>query len=841
MCQAGRMSLGVRPSQFRLGHLGTHIGIARRPVLGQDASAPDMSAFSRLGPFVATFIRRLPAGADPALEEDRARNIRARQIQAVLRLTLSAMVANIVNATLVCWAFWDSTSKSWLLAWTAAVVFLAARGIMAWLRGRRRPEIAAASSRAIKRAELHATALAAVWALAPMALFAQAEAPQQLLLATLITGMVCAGGFALATVPTAATAYVIVMGLGAAVSIVRSAGPMSGAVGALLITYCATVISVVWSTASLFTARLLAEAEAARQGEVIGLLLRDFEESASDVLWESDREGRLRGVSARLSEVFGLPDLALVAAPLTELIERATPTSGEIDDAPLRLQTLRERLAGATPFRDVIVASVRDGHTRWWSFSAKPHLDRTGTHVGWRGVISDITDAYTADQRLQWLAHNDSLTGLSNRHQFRTRLAHLLSVPQEPGHSVAVIYADLDHFKSINDTFGHAVGDAVLKVMAERMLSTLHPGELVARLGGDEFAVLMPGVSRVDEVEQLCRRLLLAVTEPCEVGGLRYRVRCSMGIALAPQDGDEVDALLSHADLALYAAKSAGRNEIRFFAPAMASNTRRRLAIEEGLREAAARGQFRLVFQAKISLTSRQPLSFEALLRWRHPALGDVSPSEFIAIAEESGQIGPIGRWVLETACREAQTWPAALTLAVNVSPVQAVSQELVSDVQGALSATGLTADRLELEITESALLSQTSSSARVMHQLRALGCRIALDDFGTGYSALSYLRQFPFNALKIDRSLITGLAARSDAQAIVRMIIGLARTLQLETVAEGVDDPSQLDALTRYGCDSAQGYLICEPMAADAIPQFLQTLALHPRSDAVPLANQES
>ena len=635
--------------------------------------------------------------------------------------------------------------------------------------------------------------------------------------------MVCAGGFVLASIPTAGTVYVLVLGIGGAGAVIRLGGPVAGVVGALLVIYCATVIWAVWSTADLFAARLLAESEAARQHEVIGLLLRDFEESASDVLWEADRLGRLRTVSARLTEVFGMPESTLLSAPLVDLLEAS---AGDPFTPPPHLQVLRDRLTEATPFRDVVVSGHRDGQTRWWSLSAKPHYDRAGQHVGWRGVVSDITDAYTADQRLKWLAHNDSLTGLGNRHQFRTRLADLLSTPQAPGECVALIYADLDHFKSINDTLGHGVGDAVLKVVGARMLSTVRQTDMVARLGGDEFAVLVPGVTRLDEVEHLCRRLLAAVTEPCDVAGLRHRVRCSMGVALAPQDGEDVDALLSHADLALYAAKSAGRNEVRFFTAEMASNTRRRVAVEEGLRDAVARAQFRLVFQPKIAMRTRRVLGFEALLRWRHPLLGDVTPSEFIPIAEDSGQMVTIGQWVLHTACREAATWPVPLAVAVNVSPVQAVSADLIGHVQGALGDAGLEASRLELEITESALLSETESSARVMHQLRSSGCRIALDDFGTGYSALSYLRQFPFNALKIDRSLITGLASRADAQAIVRMIVGLAQTLDLETVAEGVDDASQLDTLARYGCNSAQGYLISQPMPAEAIPAFLREAA---------------
>jgi diguanylate cyclase (GGDEF)-like protein/PAS domain S-box-containing protein len=584
------------------------------------------------------------------------------------------------------------------------------------------------------------------------------------------------------------------------------------------------VIWSVWSTASMFDIRLLAEAEAARQHEVIGLLLRDFEENASDVLWETDGAGRLHSVSPRLVELLGWPEEALVSTPLIDLLERFAPDQSDGDE---RLERLRASLGDVTPFRDAVVCGGRAGQARWWSFSAKPRFEVDGRHAGWRGVVSDITDSFLADQRLKWLAHNDSLTGLGNRHQFRSRLESLLALVPQSGGSLAVLYVDLDHFKSINDNLGHAVGDAVLKLVGERMMATARRSDMVARLGGDEFAVLLSSISRRDEVEHFSRRILAAVTEPCQIAGLTHRVRCSIGIAIAPEDGYDVDTLLNHADLALYAAKSAGRNAIRLFTGDMAADTRRRIAIEEGLRDAAARGEFRLVFQPKSSLRGRRVLGFEALLRWSHPELGDVSPSEFIPIAEESGQMGPIGRWVLESACREAMRWPAQLTVSVNVSPVEAVSQGFVGQVMQALLESQLPAERLELEITESTLLRETESAAQSMRSLSAAGCRIALDDFGTGYSALSYLRQFPFHTLKIDRSLIAGLDSRADAQAIIRMIVGLARTLELQTVAEGVDDPSQLETLARYGCDSAQGYLIGKPMPTESIPEFLQGRAL--------------
>jgi diguanylate cyclase (GGDEF)-like protein len=468
---------------------------------------------------------------------------------------------------------------------------------------------------------------------------------------------------------------------------------------------------------------------------------------------------------------------------------------------------------------------TRGRRTRWWSLSAKPLRDAQGRCTGWRGVGTDVTDAHSANRQLTWLAHYDPLTGLANRHHFRTQLAHLLTL--DPGSEVglAVVCLDLDHFKTINDTLGHAVGDGLLQEVAKRLLARTRRTDIVARLGGDEFAVILREVSSADEVAALTRRLLDGLQTPCEVQGARIAVRASMGIALAPRDGTEIDALLNNADLALYAAKSAGRGESRFFAPQMAALTRRRLLIEQALRQALPRNELALHFQPQLRLSDNRVTGFEALLRWHHPELGDVPPAEFVPVAEEAGLIIEIGSWVLDSACREAMRWPAELTVSVNVSPVQAMSADLCQVALQALRTTGLAPGRLELEITESIFLNETQATMDVLRSLREAGLRVALDDFGTGYSSLAYLRRFPFDTMKIDRSFVRELLSRRDARAIVRMIIGLAHTLNMKAVAEGVEEVAQAAVLRRYGCDAIQGFLAARPMRADAVAAFLHDL----------------
>ena len=755
-------------------------------------------------------------------DEPAAGAFRARQLQAVLRLTPLMMVANAVNVLLVAAACWSTGEHVFLALWGLGVTALVAQGARVWWRWHQHPgDWHTASHRAMQRATQNAAVLAGFWAAMPVVLFPHANGAQQLLVATITTGMMCAGGFALATVPAAGTAYVVVLGGGAAMALFSANFPLAWPMGGLLLVYGFIVVASVWSTARLFGARLMAEAEAERQNEVIGLLLRDFEENASDVLWETDARGRLVHASARLLTLFGLqaqrPDQR--PPPVLELLQGMT---AEADGAAGHLAKLSEHLASGQPFRDLPLAATRDGHTRWWSLSAKPLLDGTGRLRGWRGVASDITEAQRANRQLSWLAHYDALTQLANRHQLRQELADMLKPGTALMRPFAVLCLDLDHFKTINDTLGHAVGDGLLQAVADRLRKGTRRSDTVARLGGDEFAIILREVASADEARQLTERLLAALQTPCEVQGARIAVRTSVGIALAPQDGDGIDTLLNNADLALYAAKSAGRGEYRFFEPDMAVLTRRRLVIEQELRHALHRGELHLEYQPQISLGEWRVTGVEAMLRWRHTELGDVSPVEFIPVAEEAGLIGDIGQWVLQQACAEATAWPPALTVAVNVSAVQAMGQDLERVAMTALHQAGLAPARLELEITESIFLGDTQATLQVLHGLRSAGLRVALDDFGTGYSALAYLRRFPFDTLKIDRSFVRELLQRRDARAIVKMIVGLAHTLNMKTVAEGVEDAAQAGVLREYGCDMAQGYLMARPMRAAAVGDFL-------------------
>ena len=425
------------------------------------------------------------------------------------------------------------------------------------------------------------------------------------------------------------------------------------------------------------------------------------------------------------------------------------------------------------------------------------------------------------ERRIAHLAFHDTLTGLPNRASFRHALQQALARTARTSEQVAVLCLDLDGFKGVNDTLGHPVGDALLCSIGE-LLSRLAADALVSRLGGDEFAIILAGRLDPDRPRGLAQAILDAAAVPVAAAGHRIATGVSIGIALSPVDAADPDQLLKNADLALYRAKKDGRGVFRFFEEALDIAARKRRQLELDLREALVTGQFRLNFQPIYSLKADRVGGFEALLRWNHPTRGEVSPVEFIPVAEDTGLILGIGEWVMHEACREAAGWPGHVRIAINVSPLQFRSNGFLAVILQALARSGLPPARLEIEITESVFLDGKDHVLAMLHQLRAMGVRVALDDFGTGYSSLSYLRSFPFDKIKIDRSFVTDIAANAGSAAIVCAIVDLAVALHMETTAEGVEDDEQLTRLRDQGCDSVQGYLLSRPVEAEAIAHLL-------------------
>jgi len=515
-----------------------------------------------------------------------------------------------------------------------------------------------------------------------------------------------------------------------------------------------------------------------------------------------DALGQVAVCNRRATEMLGLPPVmmasrpALGAVPSLQWLAHDRACTG--DGRP----TSQERVLANGLIVEVACVPLADGD-------------------GWVATVQDITARRHAEQQVAFMAHYDALTGLPNRILFRDRIEQAIAQSGR-GIPAAVLCLDLDHFKAVNDTLGHPVGDQLLRSVGDRLSACVRQVDVAARSGGDEFAVVQVGPERVEDVAILAQRIIDTLSAPYEIDGHQVIVGVSVGIALVPADGSNPDTLLKNAEIALYRAKADGRGTFRLFEPAMDAQLQERRTLELDLRRALVAEEFVLYYQPLIDVASGRLCGFEALMRWEHPTRGLLGPGLFIPLAEELGLIVPLGRWALQVACIEAMGWPDDVRVAVNLSAVQFGSRELVRWVAEALGVSGLEPRRLNLEITESVLLQNTEEVLGILHELRGLGPSISMDDFGTGYSSLSYLRRFPFDKIKIDQSFVRDLPHSRDAAAIVRAITSLGHSLGMATTAEGVETQAQLARLSAEGCTEVQGYLFSRPVPANEVSRLL-------------------
>ena len=524
-----------------------------------------------------------------------------------------------------------------------------------------------------------------------------------------------------------------------------------------------------------------------------------------------DRDQRLVVFNARYAAMYGLPDGAIRPGSTLAEVLAARAAAGTVNADPV-------------PFAASVKAQVDQGRQSQYTIELPDGrivtiCNQPMANGGWVATHEDVTERLRSEARIAHMARYDALTDLPNRVLLRERLDEVLVGLARTGRGFALFIFDLDLFKAVNDSLGHPVGDALLQEIALRLEHLVGTHHSVGRLGGDEFAIIQSadGDQRAAAAE-MAERLLAAITAPYEIDGHRIVIGISIGIALAPDDGGDASQLLKNADLALYRAKSQGRNGYRFFQSDMDQDARMQRALEIDLRNALARDEFELHYQLILDIATREPCGAEALVRWRHPQHGLIAPDRFIPLAEDIGVIVPLGEWILRQACRDAAAWPMPIKLAVNLSPVQFRSPRLTEAVGEALAVSGLGPERLELEITESVLLQKDADNIGVLHGLGALGVGIVLDDFGTGYSSLSYLRLFKFSKIKIDKSFVAELSHRSDCAAIVVAATNLAHSLGIATTAEGVETWEQFELLRAAGCTQVQGYLFSRPGPADAL-----------------------
>ncbi|MFL5334917.1 MAG: putative bifunctional diguanylate cyclase/phosphodiesterase, partial [Geminicoccaceae bacterium] len=540
-------------------------------------------------------------------------------------------------------------------------------------------------------------------------------------------------------------------------------------------------------------------------------LIEEFETSGKGWFWETGRDGTLSYISESVARALGREPSDLLERPFADLISTETAEGGATSE-----RTLGFYLSSHVAFQDLILRAKTKNEI-WWSLSGRPVHDEFGRFFGFRGFASDLTKMRQSEVELDRLARQDSLTGLPNREVLRRALDDALVGAARRKHRCSVFLLDLDRFKAVNDTLGHPAGDTLLRLVALRLREEVGKLGQVGRLGGDEFEVVLPAASSQPELSQLAQAIIDSLSRPYTINGTVVSIGASVGIVTSDYDDRTSDDLMRDADLALYAAKAAGKGCFRFFAPEMHEAARERQIMESDLRVALEKDQLRVVFQPSVDASSEAVTGFEALIRWDHPEQGPVSPAMFIPLAEEIGLINEIGEWVLRQACAEAAKWPQHISVAVNLSPIQFKDHALPATVAAVLSEAGLAAKRLELEITEGVLLNNDGHVHDMIDSLKRVGVKLALDDFGTGYSSLSYLLRVPFDKIKIDQSFVRGASdPESRNAALIRAMVSLASDLQMQTTAEGVETQDELLLIRNLGCSLVQGYIFGKPMPAE-------------------------
>ncbi|MCT2558282.1 EAL domain-containing protein [Tsuneonella sp. YG55] len=542
-------------------------------------------------------------------------------------------------------------------------------------------------------------------------------------------------------------------------------------------------------------------------------VLDDFEQTGIAWIWASDAEGVLSYLSPAAAEALDVPLPTLLGQPLAGLFETDPDDPDNRSGRPLGFQ-----IKARSRITDVVVRcalpEAKTGRPVWLSLSGQPKIDATGKFHGYRGAAKDVSVEYQRKIEDQRLAEFDSLTGLYNRHRMNRRLESVLAAYKAAKRVCALMMLDLDRFKQVNDTMGHPAGDALLQQVAERLRNVIGDRGEIGRLGGDEFQVILPDMDDRGKLGELAEKIIQIISQPYPIDDKRAIIGTSVGVAIAPYDGLELDELTRASDLALYAAKNGGRGQFRFYSADLKDEEEERALLLDDLREALAADELQLHYQPVVRIADSHVVGMEALMRWEHEERGWVPPGTFIPVAEESSLIGPLGEWALHRACRDAMEWPDTVRVAVNVSARQFTGNGFVDVVASALDASGLAPDRLELELTESVFMGDSETTEATFTALKKLGVRLALDDFGTGYSSLSYLRSAPFDKLKVDKSFVDTCTQKDQNSAkIITAIIGLSKALGMETTVEGVEAFDQLDVVKKRGAELVQGWIYSKAM----------------------------
>ena len=753
----------------------------------------------------ATFSEALSL-TTPRNPRDKA--VRKAQLDAFVRLVPATVLTQLLAAAVLVAEFRDTVDGLWLGLWFGAATGLCFLRFVRAVRLRYDRNYARARPAKLVTICLLVTALAALWLIPVTFWFQDAGAEQRLFLCVLVAALMSAGTLTLVSVPPAAIIYVSIM-LIASTMITVQFGRESMLF--LVLVYAGMLGWAVIVNARQFIDHIRARHELEERGEIIQLL-REFQASGSGGLWELDSNLTLVNISTELARAFGQRVHEIIGLPCDELLD----PGGRASEYSTGMRTLFVHLKAGTPFRDLAVPAFHTG--RWWTLSGKPIRDQDGVLLGWRGVGSDISELRLSGDDAVRAARRDPLTGLANRLLVREMLEETLLMQWREQSTCGLLLVDLDRFKLVNDTLGHAVGDQLLVEVARRLERSVGADGRVGRLGGDEFAIVWHGDASRDALTVVADRIIADLSTSFAIGAGCLHVGATLGIACSPRDGAREEQLMRAADLALYRAKAAGRGGHAFFERYMFDEAEDRRLLEQDVRTALHENGLRLAYQPFVDAVSGVEVGREALLRWRHPTRGEIPPDLFVPIIEDAGLIHQIGDWVIREACAEAATWPASMRVAVNISAVQLSGPGLAQTVLSALASSGLDAARLELEVTESVFLGDDIATLASLERLRALGVGMVLDDFGKGYSSFGYLSRSRFSKIKIDQSFVRA-AARGEREslAIVDAILALARGLGVATTAEGVETAAQAEVMRGLGCDQLQGFHFGRPVGNDA------------------------
>ena len=742
--------------------------------------------------------------------------LRGLQYSALDKLTPVRLLSHTVLAALAVWLLHGSVDPLWLWPWLAAVLLVQMRGL------KTDRQLAGADRRQVKLEDMLAhcsTPLltGTLWAVALAAFAPVAGGMGAAAVWAAVGCLVLSSVVFCSVVPLGVVVFTCVLSLGGLIGLWRmdmlELAPLVAAFAAM------AAIGAVKEGRAMLKARI-SEVSIAEKDAVVSLLLREFEENEADWLWEIDPARRTRGVSPRFAFALGIEAHQAEGKPILELIAGRGWEGGAL---PASLHELANKLQNRQSFSNLMVEVSIRGSRRWWELSGTPMLDERGKFLGFRGVGSDVTAQRESSEKIAYLARYDTLTSLPNRLQLTEAIGDAMNYAGKWRTRCAFLMIDLDRFKSVNDSLGHQIGDALLAQVSARLKALMGENQLCGRLGGDEFAVVIRDATDHRVIERVAQLIIERLSEPYAVENHTLFVGASVGSAIAPRDGRTVEELMRNADLALYRAKDGGGGQHCQFEPILHASAEERRKLELSLRGALDREELALQYQPVVDAKSEQVVSFEALVRWQSQEHGFVSPAKFIPVAEDTRMILPIGRWVLRQACREARKWPEHVKVNVNVSPEQLLDPAFTDDVVKALSDSGLRPQRLEVEVTESIFLRDASLARSALEQVMALGCSVALDDFGTGYSSLGYIRKLRFSTIKIDRTFVKGAEQQSaESLAIIRAVVAMAQSLDMTTTAEGVETIEEVEMIRALGCDKIQGYYFGRPMdSEDALKLF--------------------